>query len=146
MLVYQAMSTHVVAARPEESALEVARELIERGITGLPVVDADGHVVGLVSELDLLRAVRDGIDPAQVTVEAVMDRRPLFVGPDTDLFIAIDLMDEWQVRRLPVCVGSRLVGIISRRDILAMLTDDDRPALSLVPVGSRGQIHARTAW
>jgi CBS domain-containing protein len=133
MLVYQAMSTHVVAITPEESAAAAARDLIERGITGLPVIDEDGHLLGVVTEIDLLRAARTGVDLSQVTVAAVMDGRPLFVGPETDLNTAIDLMEEWQVRRLPVCVGSRLVGVVSRRDILETLVESGRQAA--IPVG-----------
>ncbi|MGE0539561.1 MAG: CBS domain-containing protein [Dehalococcoidia bacterium] len=128
MFVYQAMSTYVVAITPDESAAAAARDLIERDITGLPVIDEDGHVLGVVTEIDLLRAARTGVDLSQVTVAAVMDGRPLFVGPEMDLTTAIDLMEEWQVRRLPVCAGSRLVGIVSRRDILVTLVDSGRQA------------------
>jgi CBS domain-containing protein len=131
MFVYQAMSSYVVAITPDEPATRAARDLIERDITGLPVVDEDGHVLGVVSELDLLRAMRNGVDLRRATVGAVMDRRPLFVGPETDLYTAIDLMEEWQVRRLPVCVGTRLVGILSRRDILATLIEHGRPQPAL---------------
>ena len=127
MFVYQAMSTCVVAIRAEDRAAQAARKLVERDITGLPVIDADGHVLGVVTEIDLLRAMRNGLDLGRVTVGAVMDPRPLFVGPETDLNTAIELMEEWRVRRLPVCVRSRLVGIVSRADILAVLTDHDRP-------------------
>ena len=88
-----------------------------------------------MSEIDLLRAVRNGIDVQRATVGMVMDRRPLFVGPDTDLYTAIDLMEEWQVRRLPVCVGTRLVGIVSRRDVLATLIEQDQLHRILAPVG-----------
>jgi CBS domain-containing protein len=73
------------------------------------------------------------VDLSQVTVAAVMDGRPLFVGPEMDLNTAIDLLEEWQVRRLPVCVGSRLVGIVSRRDILETLVESGRQAA--IPVG-----------
>ena len=121
MFVYQAMSTHMVTIRPEEPAARAARELIERDITGLPVIDEDGHVLGVVTELDLLRAVRNGVDLGSVTVGEVMAARPLFVGHEADLNTVIQLMDEWQVRRLPVCVDSRLVGIISRGDVLREL-------------------------
>ncbi len=127
MFVYQVMSTHVVAVRPEDSADQAARDLIEREITGLPVIDEAGHVLGVLTELDLLRAVRNGHELERMTVAEVMDRPPLFVGPETDLNTAIELMNEWQIRRLPVCVGTRLVGIVSRGDILAGLAGHSRP-------------------
>jgi CBS domain-containing protein len=135
MFVYHAMSTHVVAISPGEPAAQAARTLLERDITGLPVVDQDGYVLGVVTEIDLLRALRRGMDLQRTAVGTVMDPRPLFVGPETDLSTAIALMDEWQVRRLPVCLGSRLVGIVSRRDILATLVGGGRPRRALASVG-----------
>ena len=118
MFVYQAMSTSVIPTRPDATAAQAARTLIERDITGLPVIDEDGSVLGVITELDLLRVVRNGVDLEQVPVGAVMNPRPLFVGPETDLSTVIDLMDEWRVRRLPVVDDERLVGIISRGDVL----------------------------
>ena len=135
MFVYHAMSTHVVAITPEEPAAHAARTLLERDSTGLPVVDQDGYVLGVVSEIDLIRALRSGMDLQRTTVGTVMDPRPLFVGPETDLSTAIALMEEWRVRRLPVCLGSRLVGILSHRDVLATLVGRGRPSPALASVG-----------
>jgi CBS domain-containing protein len=87
----------------------------------LPVVDPDGHVVGIVSDLDLIRVLRHGVDLYEVPVAEVMDARPLFVEPETDLGTVVDLMDEWRVRRLPVCEGGRVVGVVSRGDVLRVL-------------------------
>ena len=57
-----------------------------------------------------------------------MDPRPLFVEPETNLYTAIELMEEWQVRLLPVVEQGRLVGIISRGDVLRGLAHrDGRP-------------------
>lgn len=126
MFVYEAMSTFVVAVTADTTAAHAAGEMIVRDITGLPVIDQDGNLLGMVTELDLLRTARHGRDLADITVAEVMDQRPLFVGPETDVNTAIDLMKEWQVRRLPVCVGGRLAGIISRGDILAKLIDTKR--------------------
>lgn len=126
MFVYEAMSTFVVAVTADSSAAQAATEMIVRDITGLPVIDQDGTLLGVVTELDLLRAARHGRDLSDLTVAEVMDERPLFVSPETNVNTAIDLMQEWQVRRLPVCVGNRLVGIVSRGDILAKLVDTRR--------------------
>jgi CBS domain-containing protein len=115
------MSTSVVVVNPEEPAACAADLLVDRSLTGLPVVDAQGDVVGVVSDLDLISALRHGIDLNDASVADVMDTRPLFVEPETDLETVVDLMEQWRVRRLPVCERSRVVGVISRGDVLRAL-------------------------
>lgn len=121
MYVQHAMSTSVVVVNPEEPAARAADLLVDRSLTGLPVVDAQGHAVGVVSDLDLISALRHGIDLSDTTVSEVMDTRPLYVEPETDLETVVDLMEEWRVRRLPVCERGRVVGVISRGDVLRTL-------------------------
>jgi CBS domain-containing protein len=121
MHVQHAMSTPVIAVIASDPAACAADLLVERHLTGLPVVDPDGHVVGIVSDLDLIRVLRHGVDLHEVPVAEVMDARPLFVEPETDLGTVVDLMDEWRVRRLPVCEGGRVVGVVSRGDVLRVL-------------------------
>ncbi len=121
MSVHNVMSTSVITVLPDHPAAHAADLLVDLGLTGLPVVDPDNHVVGIVSDLDLISAMRRGVDLHQATVAEVMDARPLFVEPQTDLETVVDLMDEWRVRRLPVCEGGRVVGVISRGDVLRAL-------------------------
>jgi CBS domain-containing protein len=121
MYAQHAMSTSVVVVNPEELAARAADLLVDRSLTGLPAVDAEGHVVGVVSDLDLISALRHGIDLNYATVADVMDTRPLIVEPETDLETVVDLMEEWRVRRLPVCERGRVVGVISRGDVLRAL-------------------------
>src|SRR5690242_12177827 len=121
MYVKHAMSTSVVVVNPDEPAAHAADLLVDRSLTGLPVVDADGHAVGVVSDLDLISALRHGIDLNDATVSEVMDTRPVFVHPETDLDTVVDLMEQWRVRRLPVCERGRVVGVISRGDVLRAL-------------------------
>lgn len=128
MFVQHAMSTSVVAIGPADPAAHAADVLIEQNLTGLPVVDPDGHVIGIVSDLDLIRALRHGADLWETTVAEVMDARPLFVEPQTDLATVVDLMEEWRVRRLPVCEAGRVVGVISRGDVLRALHARDPAA------------------
>lgn len=123
MSVKEAMSTSVIAVSPEDAAAYAADLLINHDITGLPVVDEQGHAVGIVSDLDLIYALRHGIDLSGTKVHEVMDTRPLFIEPETDLTTVVDLMEEWRVRRLPVCDGGQVVGVISRGDVLRTLHD-----------------------
>ena len=125
MFVQHAMSISVVAVSPVDPAAQAADVLVEQNFTGLPVVDPNGHVVGIVSDLDLIRALRHGADLWETTVAEVMDARPLFVEPQTDLATVVDLMEEWRVRRLPVCEAGRVVGVISRGDVLRALHTRD---------------------
>jgi CBS domain-containing protein len=128
MFVQQAMSTPVTVVTAGDPAARAADLLVERDLTGLPVVDPERHVVGIVSDLDLISALRHGVDLHATTVAEVMDARPLFVEPRTDLGTVVDLMEEWRVRRLPVCEGGRVVGVISRGDVLRVLHARDSAA------------------
>jgi CBS domain-containing protein len=121
MSVKQAMSTSVIVVTPEDAAARAADLLIEHDLTGLPVVDEQSHAVGIVSDLDLIYALRHGIDLSGTKVAEVMDTRPLFIEPETDLATVVDLMEQWRVRRLPVCERGRVVGVISRGDVLREL-------------------------
>jgi CBS domain-containing protein len=104
MYVQHAMSTSVVVVKPQEPAARAADLLVDRSLIGLPVVDNDGHAVGVLSDVDLISALR-----------------PVFVHPETDLEAVVDLMEHWRVRRLPVCERGRVVGVISRGDVLRAL-------------------------
>jgi CBS domain-containing protein len=121
MSVQRAMSTSVVTVTRDDPAAHAADLLVERNLTGLPVVDSDYHVIGIMSDLDLIGALRHGVDLRNTTVADVMDVRPLFVEPQTDLATAVDLMEEYRVRPLPVCEGGRVIGVISRGDVLRVL-------------------------
>src|SRR5579859_1710251 len=118
MNVQQAMTRAVVAVTPQQSAAIAVQRLCAWDISGLPVVDCDRHLLGVLTELDLIRALRAGANLQEVTVGEVMSERALFVEPETSLQAAADLIDERQVRRLPVCEYGHLVGVISRGDVL----------------------------
>jgi len=124
----------------QNASVESAAELMTaKSVTALPVVDADGVLVGMVSESDLLwhRVPSDptarqrrhpDTDPANrpgMVVE-VMSPFPLITGPDADVAEVADLMLQNDVRSMPVIDGRELVGIVSRRDILrAVVRGDD---------------------
>ncbi len=141
MLVRETMTTHVVTARPEMSLHQAASVLAEHSITAMPVVDAEGLLVGVLSEIDVVREslVSDprahllrvplSEGPSATSVAEAMTRMPVTVRPDTDLAEAVALMVEVGVKSLPVTVEGRVVGIVSRKDVVAQLARrDDRVA------------------
>jgi CBS domain-containing protein len=132
------MTHRVATVTPDTSILAAAKLMLENHISGLPVVDASAHVVGIVSESDLLRDDGKGVDsspwlqlmvgpdgmasePAQLSarkVGDVMTRRPVTVAPSASIAQACRLLEQHGIKRLPVVQDDRLVGIIARADLV----------------------------
>ncbi len=123
---------HTVAA--DAAVADAAGLLTAKAVTALPVVDAAGSLVGMVSEGDLLaqrvpedptahlwRHLADDGAPAPATVGAVMSAGAVTTTPDADVADVAELILRHDVRSVPVVVGRRVVGIISRRDILEQM-------------------------
>ena len=124
----------------QNASVESAAELMTaKSVTALPVVDAGGALVGMVSEGDLLwhrvpgdpsAHLRRDVDMAPQrrpgTVGEVMATNPYTVTPDLDVAEVADIMLRHAVRSLPVVEGREVIGIVSRRDILrTMVRSDD---------------------
>jgi predicted transcriptional regulator len=103
----------------------------------MPVVDAAGELVGVVSEADVIRdaVLPDGrvhgipvhisVDPRPTVVSDVMSTHPVTVGPDTELSVATELLTSTVVKSLPVVERRQIVGMLSRRDIIRVLARQD---------------------
>lgn len=115
MKVKEIMTTPVVSAEPETPTTDVVELLTAHRISGLPVTDQDGAVVGLVSEYDLL--VKKG-----PTARDVMSSTVISVTEETDVEDVRSLLIEMRIRRVPVVAGQRLVGIVSRSDLVELLS------------------------
>ena len=112
--VEQIMTRDVVTASPDELVEDVAKRLVFHNVTGLPVEDWDGRVMGVVSELDV-------IDRINETIRDVMTAEVIAVATDTSIEQAAALMAGRGIKRLPVLSDGKLVGIISRADIVRAL-------------------------
>jgi CBS domain-containing protein len=117
------MSRTVVTVRPHMPVGAAAVLLASRGVTSAPVVTAEGVLRGMVSEVDLLRAqtVPDALATPDccATAADVMTPKPVTVRPTDDLADVAAVLLDHGVRAAPVVEGERLVGIISRHDILS---------------------------
>jgi len=135
------MTRRVITVRPETTVQEAARVMVRNRVSGLPVVDASGRVVGVISDGDLIRRQRrPKVKPwwrlffengerllreyrkiAGLTVGGVMTRPALVISPVFGIETAAAILDNREIRRLPVVRDGQLVGIVSRGDLVRAL-------------------------
>ena len=117
MKLSEIMTTGVVTATPEESAVSVAKQMRDRRVGSVVVVDSAGSPVAMITDRDLaIRVFADGVDPE--TAIGPYASRPLVCGePEMELDEAAALMVQHRVRRLPVVDGGSLSGIVTLDDI-----------------------------
>lgn len=145
MNVGDVMSQPAISVAPEATIADAARQMLEKRISGLPVVDPHGAVVGMVTEGDLLRRAETGTDrqhsrwfellisPGRLArdyvhsharkVGEVMTSEVVSVTPEDSLARVVELMEQHHIKRLPVVVDGRLVGIVSRANLMRALLD-----------------------
>jgi len=149
------MVRQVVSVNPDTTTRAVARLLVDKGISAVPVIDEGGTLVGMVSEGDLVgrddadrEARRDwwltlfaegemlhpdflaSLRLPDRSVKQVMSSPVVSVGEDTDTRDIARLLTEHRIKRVPVTRDGRVVGIVSRADLVRMLADEThRPTL-----------------
>ncbi|HIF98538.1 MAG TPA: CBS domain-containing protein [Myxococcales bacterium] len=117
------MATSLITLRPEMSIFNAIRILLSRGISGAPVVDDAGAMIGVLSELDCLRMLSSdefyaGHQEEAGTVKHFMTGAGRTIPPDLGIYAIAHYFLTLPIRRLPVVEDGRLVGQVSRRDVL----------------------------
>ncbi len=153
------MTRDVITVGPDASLKEAARRMIEASVSGLAVTEVDDHLVGIITEADfvateadrrrkeragLLRFLyRDTELPSQERlVRDVMSTDLVVLGPDADHAEAARLMEREGIKRIPVLEGGRLVGLVSRSDILRVFARSDREIISEI----EGHVMGDVLW
>jgi CBS domain-containing protein len=161
------MTTEVIAVEPDTSVKALAALLSERGISGVPVVDADNRVVGIVSEGDLLHRVKTGTEQRPDgragrrrswwlegiasdrelardyvkshgrTVRDVMTREAVVVSDTTELADIVILLETKKIKRVPVVRDGKLVGIVSRANLVRALATTKSAPVTIADPGDR---------
>jgi CBS domain-containing protein len=148
------MTRKVVSIRPNASIAEMVRLMLDNRISGLPVIDDHGELVGIVTEGDCLRRAETGterkrprwlefiIGPSRLAAEyihahsrkvaEVMTQAPITITEDTPLDDIVHLMETHRIKRLPVVRDRKVVGIVSRADLLHALAS----AAKSIPTGT----------
>ena len=147
MRVRDIMTTEIVAVRPEASVNDIARLMCEHNVSGVPVVDEAGKIVGVITELDMIvRNTRLEL-PAFIQIldgrimletpghyekrlrhmlgtraEDIMTREVVSIGPDAEVEDVATLMVKRRVNPVPIIENDTLVGIVSRSDIIRMMS------------------------
>lgn len=146
MLAKDIMVRDVIVAGPDDNLEDVARILVENKISGLPVVDSSKHILGIITEKDLMIKARELQVPFYITlfdsiiflenpirlskelkkytatrVGEIMTKKTITVEEDTHLNKIVEIMQGSEVNRVPVTREGKLVGIITRNDILKAL-------------------------
>jgi len=147
------MTSPVVSVEPDASIWQAVRIMLQRHISGLPVIDQKGALVGIVTEGDFLRRAETGtqrrrprwleylIGPGRLAeeytrahgrkVSEIMTVEPVTISEDTPLDEIVRLMEKRQIKRLPVVRDQQVVGIVSRANLvhaIASVARDIRPA------------------
>ena len=119
------MNKRVTAATPRAIGRDLALQLLSGMYSGLPVVDANHHVIGVVTEFDLLKAVQDGKDLQTVKAEEIMGNPAVCVEEDDPIESVIAKMTTHNIIRVPVIRDGKLAGVISRADILSRMIEPE---------------------
>jgi len=127
--------TNRLSATEDTPAYAVAVRLLETNFQGLAVLDRFGKVMGKVTEMDLLNALKTGVDLKQIRVKDIMAPAPPVVSTETPLEQAVEIMGAHHLIRLPVLKGALFIGSVTRHDLL-------RAWLGHWPYHERGD-HAR---
>lgn len=140
MRAHQVMTRNVISISPETSLPEAAKIMLDRHISGLPVVDAAGALVGVVSEGDFLRRAEIGtqrkrsrwlqffVSAGQSADEFVreqgrkvadiMSRNVVSASEDTSIDALVGLMEKHHVKRIPILRDGKLIGVVTRSNLL----------------------------
>src|SRR5215469_13809881 len=133
MIAFDLMTTNVVAARESTTGTEISTRLLIGEFNGVPVIDNNSRVIGIVTAADILRAVREGKNLDAVSATDIMTRNPIVVKRNTEI-------DEIMLQRVIVLVpvvddDNKLIGVVARLDILREKLNE-----KFVTIGERGGI------
>lgn len=120
---HQLMTAAPYTFLPEVSIFDAAGRLVREQHSGAPVVDAAGNLAGVITELDLIKAMsvlRDGTPPSG-TVRQIMTPDPIVAKRDTSIYELAELFQRVNIRSVSVVEDGKLLGVVSRHDVLRAL-------------------------
>lgn len=122
---YMTKRGKLVTFKPYDKVYQVIKALIKHSISGAPVVDESGDLVGIISEKDCLKVMLEMAMHKMYggLVENYMSKEVTSIGQDQSIIDAVEMFQNSNFRRFPVLEGTKLVGLISRRDVLRAIEE-----------------------
>jgi tRNA nucleotidyltransferase (CCA-adding enzyme) len=130
MRVSEVMTTPVVCSSPDSSAHDILKKLENCNFTGLPIVD-DKAILGIVSEKDIIQLFLQGKNLRSILAKDFMERNIITADKNSYVLPSVKALIENQILRLPITYQGRLVGILTRHDILKIILDTN-PEFSII--------------
>ena len=128
------MTSNIVAARQSTTVREIGTKLLIGNFNGLPVIDNNAKVIGIVTAVDILRAVRQGKNLDSLRAIDIMTRNPVVVKQDAEIDEIIDIILQNAIILVPVVDdGDKLIGLVGRLDIMRQNLNE-----KFVTIGERG--------
>ena len=122
MKAYDVMSVDIVAAKEDAKAIEISTRIVLEGYNGMPIIDDRGVVIGIVTILDILKAIKDNKNLDELSAKDIMTRHPATLSQEATTDEIIDIMHRKGIDMIPIVSGEeeegRLIGVVSRQDIL----------------------------
>ena len=119
------MQSPVIAATPLASLRDVATQLVSNEFSGMPVAASDGRVIGVITESDIVRTLFEGKRLENLTAGEVMTGPPITVDVETEIIQVMKTLEDNRIVRVPVTDQDKLVGIISRRDVIRAILEPE---------------------
>lgn len=117
------MTPDPTCVKEDETLVDAARKMRDLDVGALPICGNDDRLKGMLTDRDIVvKCIAEGGDPSTATAGSLAEGKPVTIGADDDIREALEVMQDQQVRRLPVIDGHRLVGIISQADIARELS------------------------
>jgi len=119
------MQREVLATTPRASVRDIAAQLVLNGISGMPVAELAGTVLGVITEADILESLMEGKKLEKLTAADIMSEEPITVDIETSVEEVIKILNEEGIVRVPVTEKGKLVGIISRIDVIRAVLEPE---------------------
>lgn len=125
----EVMTKNPKTCAPTDTVNQAAQLMKSEDVGPIPIVSGNGKLEGIITDRDIvLKVVAEGKDAKTTKLSEVMTTDVVTCTPDGDIDQTLDLMEDHQIRRIPVVEGGRLVGIISQADVATRLEEPEKTA------------------